>query len=133
LEGYWRAVAKGAAPAVPSLPPFKDKEIIISLKQPDVPQTNEVEGVQQLSSGSKPAPKGKPKSPTRSIRRAQLFSATKEVLFKSQITELGYYKRSKRKLIDVNVSDSGLSDAEAFLLKLFAAAEKGGFVFAWQR
>lgn len=54
-----------------------------------------------------------------------MFSATKEILLKSQITELGYYKRSRRKLLDVNVSDSGLSDAEAFLLKLFAAAEKG--------
>lgn len=126
LEGYWRAVAKGAAPAVPSLPPFKDKEIIIHFKQPDLPQTNEVEGEQPLPSGSKPAPKRKPKSSTGSIQGAQLFYATKEILLKSQITELGYYKPSKRKLLDVNVSDSGLSDAEAFLLKLFAAVEKGG-------
>lgn len=126
LEGYWRAVAKGAAPVVPSLPPFKPKESINHLKQPDLPLANEEQGEQPLLSSSKSVAKGRPKSPTRSIRGAQLFSTTKEILLKSHITELGYYKPSKRKLLDVNVSDSGLSDAEAFLLKLFAAAEKCG-------
>ena len=29
LEGYWRAVAKGAALSVSSLPPFKDRESLI--------------------------------------------------------------------------------------------------------
>lgn len=128
LEGYWRGVAKGAAPAVPSLPPFEDKENIIPPKMPDVSLAivTEVEGEQLLPSGSKPASKGRPKSPSRSTLGAQLFSMAKEILLKSQITELGYYKPLKRKLLDVNVTDSGLSDAEAFLLKLFAAAEKGG-------
>lgn len=55
-----------------------------------------------------------------------MFFATKAILLKSQITELDYYKPSKRKLLDVNVSDTGLNDAETFLLKLFAAAEKAG-------
>ncbi|WP_275242232.1 hypothetical protein [Pantoea ananatis] len=126
LEGYWRAVAKGAAPAVPVLPPFKHKESINPPKQPDVLPANEEQGEQLLPSGSKPASKGRPKSPSHSTLGAQLFFATREILLKSQITELGYYKPSKRKLLDVNVTDSGLSDAEAFLLKLFAAAEKGG-------
>jgi len=126
MQGYWRAVAKGTAPPVPSLPAYKEKESISPLKEPDVPSTNEVEGEQPLTSGSKPASKGRPKSPSRSTLGAQLFSTAKEILLKSQITELGYYKPLKRKLLDVNVTDSGLSDAEAFLLKLFTAAEKGG-------
>lgn len=126
LEGYWRAVAKGAAPPVPSLPPYKDKERNNPPKHPDEPPANVEQGEQPLPSGSKPAPKRKPKSFIGSIQGAQLFSATKEILLNSQITELGYYKPSKRKLLDVNVSDSGLSDAEAFLLKLFATAEKRG-------
>ncbi|MDF7630481.1 hypothetical protein PUG46_14515 [Erwiniaceae bacterium L1_55_4] len=122
LEGYWRAVAKGAAPVVPSLPPFKVKECFNPPKQP----AKEEQGERPIPSGSKPTPKGRPKSPTRSINGAQLFSATKEILLKSQITELGYYKPSKRKLLDVNVTDKSLQDGEVFLLKLFAAAEKGG-------
>jgi len=126
LEGYWRAVAKGAAPAVPALPPFKHKESINPPNQPDAPKVTESESEQPLLSSSKSVAKGRPKSPSRSTLGAQLFSTAKEILLKSQITELGYYKPSKRKLLDVNVTDSGLSDAEAFLLKLFAAAEKGG-------
>ncbi|MBK0098690.1 hypothetical protein IBT49_22100 [Erwinia sp. S63] len=126
MSGYWRAVAKGAAPPVPSLPPYKNKESINPLNQPNVQQAAEPEGEQPLPSGPKSVPKGRPKSPNRSIQGAQLFSATKEILVKSQITELGYYKPSKRKLLDVYVIDTGLNDAEAFLLRLFAAAEKGG-------
>lgn len=127
LEGYWRAVAKGIAPSIPSLPPYKVKASINPSKSPDVPPATEVQAVQTLPSGSQPAPSGRHKSPTRSISGAQLFSATKEILLKSQITELGYFKPTKRKLMDVNVSDTGLSDAEAFLLKFLAAAEKNGF------
>ncbi|SNY70973.1 hypothetical protein [Pantoea sp. GL120224-02] len=126
LDGYWRAVAKGIAPPVPSLLPYKDKESINPPNQPDVQQATEPEGEQLLPSVPKSVPKGRQKSPNRSIQGAQLFSATKEILVKSQITELGYYKPSKRKLLDVNVTDTGLTDAETFLLKLFAAAEKDG-------
>lgn len=126
LEGYWRAVAKGTAPPVPSLPPFKDKDSILHPKEPAVTLVNAPEIEQPLSSVPKSVPNGRPKSPTRSISGAQLFSATKEILLKSQVTQLGYYKPSKRKLLDVNVTDTGLTDAETFLLKLFAATEKDG-------
>ncbi|MFJ5159692.1 hypothetical protein ACIP6T_11015 [Pantoea sp. NPDC088449] len=126
LEGYWRAIAKGIAPPVPSLPRYKDKESFNPPNQPDVQQATEPEGEQPLPSGPKSVPKGRPKSPNRSIQGAQLFSATKEILVKSPITQLGYYKPSKRKLFDVNVSDTGLNDAETFLLNLFAAIEKNG-------
>ncbi|WBV22599.1 hypothetical protein [Pantoea piersonii] len=71
---------------------------------------------------------GRQKSPSHSVTGAQLFFATKEILLKSSVTELGYYKPTKRKLLDVNVSDTCLNDAEAFLLKFFAAAEKNGFL-----
>lgn len=126
MQGYWSAVSKGAAPPVPSLPPYKDKGNSNPPNQPDVQKATEPEGEQLLPSGLKSVPKGRPKSLNRSIQGAQLFSATKEILVKSQITELGYYKPSKRKLLDVNVTDTGLTDAETFLLKLFAAAEKDG-------
>ncbi|MEN4686348.1 hypothetical protein [Pantoea agglomerans] len=57
-----------------------------------------------------------------------LFFASKEILLKSSVTELGYYKLIKRKLLDVNISDTGLNIAEAFMLKFFAAAERRGFL-----
>ncbi len=65
--------------------------------------------------------------PSHSVTGAQLFFAAKEILLKAQVTQLGYYKPTKRKLLDVNVSDTGLNDAEAFLLKFFATAERSGF------
>jgi len=98
-EGYWRAVAKGAAPHVSELPPFKHKESINPSKQPDVPPANEFHVEQPVPSGLKPALKGRPKSSTRFIHGEQLFSATKEILLKSQITELGYSVVSFKLLI----------------------------------
>ncbi|HAU5566856.1 TPA: hypothetical protein JD264_24070 [Serratia fonticola] len=90
LEGYWRAVAKGTAPPVPSLPPFKDKDSILHPKEPAVTLVNAPEIEQPLSSVPKSVPNGRSKSPTLSISGAQLFSATKEILLKSQVTQLGY-------------------------------------------
>lgn len=77
LEGYWRAVAKGAAPAVPALPSFKHNESINPRKQPDLPPANEEQGEQPLPSGSKPASKGKPKSSTRFIQGRSCFPLPK--------------------------------------------------------
>jgi len=48
-------------------------------------------------------------------------------MLKSSVTELGYYKSTKRKLLDINMSDTSLNIAEAFMLKFFAAADRCGF------
>jgi len=130
LEGYWRAVEKGAAPPVPSLPPYKLKESIHPHIHSHVLLNAEVEGEGEtpLPAGLKSSWKARPKSPSRSMLGAQLFFATKAILLNSPITQLGYYKPSKRKLLDVNVSDRGMSGAEAFFLKLFAAVEKNGLL-----
>lgn len=128
LEGYWRAVEKGAAPPVPSLPPYKLKESIHPHIHSHELLNAEVEGETPLPAGLKSSRKARPKSPSRSMLGAQLFFATKAILLNSPITQLGYYKPSKRKLLDVNVSDRGMSGAEAFFLKLFAAVEKNGLL-----
>ncbi len=80
-----------------------------------------------VSGSQKLGLKGRAKALFRSVTGTQLFFGTKEVLLKSSVTELGYYKPTKLKLLDVNVSDTGLSNAEAFLLQFFAAAGKSGF------
>ncbi|WP_293792630.1 hypothetical protein [uncultured Pantoea sp.] len=128
LEGYWRAVEKGAAPPVPSLPPYKLKESIHPHTHSHELLNAEVESEKPLPADLKSTRKARPKSPSRSMLGGQLFFATKAILLNSTITQLGYYKPSKRKLLDVNVSDRGMSGAEAFLLKLFAAVEKNGLL-----
>lgn len=128
LDGYWRAVANGNPPAIPPLPPLKahirnsiDVQEEVTLQLPVV---NE-----QPASGSyKPALKRRAKSSSHPAQGAKLFFASKEILLKSSVTELGYFKPTKRKLLDLNTSDTGLSDAEAFLLQFFAAVERRGFL-----
>lgn len=128
LDGYWRAVAKGNAPAIPPLPPLKahirnsiDVQEEVTLQLPVV---NE----QPASGSCKPALKRRAKSSSHPAQGAKLFFASKEILLKSSVTELGYFKPTKRKLLDLNTSDTGLSDAEAFLLQFFAAVERRGFL-----
>lgn len=128
LDGYWRAVAKGNPPAIPHLPRLKahirdsiDVQEEVTLQLPVV---NE-----QPASGSyKPALKRRAKSSSHPAQGAKLFFASKEILLQSSVTELGYYKPTKRKLLDMNTSDTGLNIAEAFMLKFFAAAESRGFM-----
>jgi len=128
LDGYWRAVAKGNAPAIPPLPPLKAPIRDSIDGQEDVtPQLHVVN--KQLASGSyKPALKRRAKSSSHPAQGTKLFFASKEILLKSSVTELGYYKPTKRKLLDMNTSDTGLNFAEAFMLKFFAAAERSGFL-----
>lgn len=127
LDGYWRAIAKGNSPAILSLPPLKahicDSIEVQEEATPLLPVVNK-----QLASGSyKPALKRRAKSSSHPAQGTKLFFASKEILLRSSVTELGYYKSTKRKLLDMNTSDTGLNIAEAFMLKFFAAAESRGF------
>jgi len=128
MAGYWRGVVKGNPPATPPLPRLKahirdgiDVQEEVTLQLPVV---NE-----QPAFGSyKPALKRRAKSSPHPAQGAKLFFASKEILLKSSVTELGYYKLTKRKLLDMNTSDTGLNIAEAFMLKFCAAAESRGFM-----
>lgn len=128
LDGYWRTVAKGNPPAIPPLPRLKAhiRHSIDSQKEmtPQLPVVNE----QPASGSCKPALKRRAKSSSHPTQGEKLFFASKEILLKSSVTELGYYKPTKRKLLDVNTSDTGLIIAETFMLKFFAAAERRGFL-----
>lgn len=128
LDGYWRAVAKGNPPAIPPLPPLKahirDSIDVQEEVKPQLTVVNE----QPASVSYKSALKRRSKSSSQPALGAKLFFASKEILLKSSVTELGYYKPTKRKLLDMNTSDTGLNIAEAFMLKFFAAAESRGFM-----
>ncbi|WP_336755754.1 hypothetical protein [Pantoea sp. USHLN298] len=127
MAGYWRAVARNNAPSIPPLPPLKANESISSFSQAGLSQHPSVVKDKPSRSSNNAKPDARRKTPSHSVTGAQLFFAAKEILLKAQITQLGYYKPTKRKLLDVNVSDTGLNDAEAFLLKFFATAERSGF------
>jgi len=127
LDGYWRAVAKGNAPAIPPLPSLKAHTRDSFDGQEEVTLQLPVVNEQPASGSYKPALKRRSKSSSQPALGAKLFFASKEILLKSSVTELGYYKPTKRKLLDVNTSDTGLNTAEAFMLKFFAAAESRGF------
>ncbi|MDJ0475607.1 hypothetical protein QNA27_18275 [Pantoea eucalypti] len=128
LDGYWRGVAKGNPPAIPPLLPLKahllDSIDVQEEMTPQLPVVNE----QPASGSHKSALKRRAKSSSHPAHGTKLFFASKEILLKSSVTELGYYKPTKRKLLDMNTSDTGLNDAEAFMLKFFAAAERSGFL-----
>lgn len=127
MAGYWRAVAKGNAPPIPPLHPLETNDSFTIFSQTGLSQPPSIVRDNPLHSSKKAKHGDKQKSPSHSITGAQLFFASKEILLKAQVTQLGYFKPTKRKLMDMNVSDTGLSDAEAFLLKFLAAVEKNGF------
>lgn len=128
LTGYWRAVATGNPPAIPPLPPLKAHKGDSNSDLKEVVSRVGVVNEQPAAAPHKLAIKDRAKSSSHPAQGAKLFFASKEILLKSSVTELGYYKPTKRKLLDVNTSDTGLNIAEAFMLKFFAAAESRGFI-----
>ncbi|MBY4890631.1 hypothetical protein K5Y32_22105 [Pantoea sp. DY-15] len=120
LQGYWRAVLKGNAPAVPPLPPLMKEEEPLS--------KSAIED-RRVTSDYPTKPAGKRVKRIKDVpvsSGAQILEATKEILLAGPVTELGYYRPTKRKLLDINVSVDAFDNAKMFLLKLFAALEKKG-------
>ncbi|EKC2495511.1 hypothetical protein VQZ12_003775 [Salmonella enterica] len=121
LAGYWKALAKGAAPAIPALPALK-KGKAVKIHEND------------SSSVQSPAiTASKPDSP---VTRKQtpvtgngygLINDLKTYLPPSTVTEDGYYKPAKKKLLDLNVSDTGFDSAIEFLSRFFDALGKQGY------
>lgn len=128
LQGYWRAVAKGNAPAVPPLPPLKEEQkqttkTSISTVDKGDSFTQTPQAVIPYKGSSK---RVKRVTSANSARGVQLFQLTKETLLAGPVSRLGYYRPTKRKLLDINVSTAALDSAEAFLVKFFAALGRAG-------
>ncbi|EJH8051859.1 hypothetical protein NF324_000682 [Salmonella enterica] len=121
LAGYWRALAKGVAPAVPALPDLKK---------------DKVEKASSKASLAVPPPTKVPSkvavpAPRKRSRRAgsgyALIDDLKTYLPVSSVTKDGYYKPTKKKLLDLNVSETGFDSAIDFLSRFFAALGKQGY------
>ncbi|HFE6489860.1 hypothetical protein [Salmonella enterica] len=121
LAGYWKALAKGTAPAVPALPDLK---------------SGEVEKFPRKTSQATPPPtkissKVAVPAPRKRARTAgsgyALIDDLKTYLPVSSVTKDGYYKPTKKKLLDLNVSETGFNSAIDFLSRFFAALGKQGY------
>ncbi|EJH2659904.1 hypothetical protein NDG35_003118 [Salmonella enterica] len=121
LAGYWKALAKGAAPAVPALPDLKKGKVdkASSKVRLAVPSPTKVP-----SKVAVPAPR---KRSRRAGSGYALIDNLKTYLPVSSVTKDGYYKPTKKKLLDLNVSETGFDSAIDFLSRFFAELGKQGY------
>lgn len=121
LAGYWKALAKGTAPAVPALPDLKKG------KTTKIPKEAGVTAPPPTVASPKPLPSAARKQATITGNGYALINDLKTYLPKSSVTEDGYYKPAKKKLLDLNVSDTGFDSAIDFLSRFFDALGKQGY------
>lgn len=121
LAGYWKALAKGAAPSIPALPDLKKGKIKKSSKKTS----------QAIPPPTKISSKVVAPAPRKRARTAgsgyALIDDLKTYLPVSSVTKDGYYKPTKKKLLDLNVSETGFNSAIDFLSRFFAALGKQGY------
>ncbi|MCN0085777.1 hypothetical protein M5F77_11985 [Salmonella enterica] len=121
LAGYWKALAKGAAPSIPALPDLEKGKIEKSSKKTS----------QAIPPPTKISSKVVAPAPRKRARTAgsgyALIDDLKTYLPVSSVTKDGYYKPTKKKLLDLNVSETGFNSAIDFLSRFFAALGKQGY------
>lgn len=121
LTGYWKALAKGTAPAVPPLPDLKSGKVEKSPRKTS----------QAIPPPTKISSKVVAPAPRKRARTAgsgyALIDDLKTYLPVSSVTKDGYYKPTKKKLLDLNVSETGFNSAIDFLSRFFAALGKQGY------
>lgn len=121
LAGYWKALAKGTAPAVPALPALKKGKVEKASSKASlaVPPPTKVP-----SKLAVPAPRKRARTAGSGYA---LIDDLKTYLLVSSVTKDGYYKPTKKKLLDLNVSETGFDSAIDFLSRFFAALGKQGY------
>ncbi|EKT2425343.1 hypothetical protein QD310_000036 [Salmonella enterica] len=121
LAGYWKALAKGTAPAVPALPDLKSGKVVKSPRK-----TSQAIPLPTKISSKVAAPAPRKRARTAGSGYA-LIADLKTYLPVSSVTKDGYYKPTKKKLLDLNVSETGFDSAIDFLSRFFAALGKQGY------
>ncbi|ECA7919355.1 hypothetical protein EQG29_16815 [Salmonella enterica subsp. enterica serovar Chichester] len=121
LAGYWKALAKGTAPAVPALPDLMSDKVEKAPRKTSqvVPPPTNVSSKVAI-----PAPRKR----VRAVGSGyEMINDLKTYLPGSSVTRDGYYKPTKKKLLDLNVSETGFNSAIDFLSRFFAALGKQGY------
>ncbi|HFZ1113352.1 hypothetical protein [Citrobacter koseri] len=121
LAGYWKALAKGTAPAVPALPDLKSGKVE---KFPRKTSQTTPPPTKISSKVAVPAPRKRARTAGSGYA---LIDDLKTYLPVSSVTKDGYYKPTKKKLLDLNVSETGFNSAIDFLSRFFAALGKQGY------
>lgn len=121
LAGYWKALAKGTAPAIPALPALK-KSKAVKVHENDNPSMQSAT-ITASKSASSVALKQAPVT----SNGYGLINDLKTYLPVSPVTEDGYYKPAKKKLLDINVSDTGFDHAIEILSRFIEALGKKGY------
>ncbi|EAM1380963.1 hypothetical protein IZR78_001035 [Salmonella enterica] len=121
LAGYWKALAKGTAPAVPALPDLKSGKVEKSPRKTSqaIPPPTKIS-----SKVAAPAPRKRARTAGSGYA---LIDDLKTYLPVSSVTKDGYYKPTKKKLLDLNVSETGFNSVVDFLSRFFAALGKQGY------
>ncbi|MFV7038958.1 hypothetical protein ACNPPM_19485 [Klebsiella pneumoniae] len=121
LAGYWKALAKGTAPAVPALPDLKSGKVEKFPRKTSqaIPPPTKIS-----SKVAAPAPRKRARAAGSGY---SLIDDLKTYLPVSSVTKDGYYKPTKKKLLDLNVSETGFNSAIDFLSRFFAALGKQGY------
>ncbi|EHL84069.1 hypothetical protein [Citrobacter portucalensis] len=121
LAGYWKALAKGTALAVPALPDLKSGKVVKSPRKTsqDIPLPTKIS-----SKVAVPAPRKRARTAGSGYA---LIDDLKTYLPVSSVTKDGYYKPTKKKLLDLNVSETAFNSAIDFLSRFFAALGKQGY------
>lgn len=121
LAGYWNALAKGTAPAVPALPDLNSGKVEKSPRKTSqaIPPPTKIS-----SKVAAPAPRKRARTAGSGY---SLIDDLKTYLPVSSVTKDGYYKPTKKKLLDLNVSETGFNSAIDFLSRFFAALGKQGY------
>ncbi|EEB3911841.1 hypothetical protein RZ418_004138 [Salmonella enterica] len=121
LTGYWKALVKGAAPSVPVLPDLKKGKIEKSPRKTSqaIPPPTKIS-----SKVAVPAPRKRSRTAGSGYA---LIDDLKTYLPVSPVTKDGYYKPTKKKLLDLNVSETGFNSAIDFLSQFFVALGKQGY------
>ncbi|HCR0189432.1 TPA: hypothetical protein OMS19_004867, partial [Enterobacter hormaechei] len=95
LAGYWKALAKGTAPAVPALPDLKSGKVVKSPRKTS----------QDITLPTKISSKVAAPAPRKRARTAgsgyALIDDLKTYLPVSSVTKDSYYKPTKKKLLDL--------------------------------
>lgn len=118
LAGYWKALAKGTAPAIPVLKKGK----VVKVGENDNPSMQS-----SAITASKAASSVVQNQASVTSNGYGLINDLKMYLPVSSVTEDGYYKPAKKKLLDLNVSDSGFDNAIEFLSRFIEALGKKGY------
>ncbi|MEG7408001.1 hypothetical protein V6D98_24955, partial [Serratia marcescens] len=121
LAGYWKALANGTAPAIPALPALRKGKV-------EKGRENGNSSMQfPAITVSKSASSVAPKQASVTSNGYGLINDLKTYLPVSSVTEDGYYKPLKKKLLDLNVSDTGFEHAIEFLSRFIEALGKKGY------